>query len=130
MRILLGMRNETYQRALADLQAKLARSVAKRDAANAEIAQLQADIRAISNLLGQYVEAEAGWTDLIRTVVYNAQGKVTAAQVRDTLQAWGYDLSGFKNPLGFIHTTLQRLSERGELERSVTRRPFMFGRKG
>ncbi len=121
------MTGENYELALADAQAQLANAIAERDQWNVRVIQLQAAIRVLSNLLGQQMQAEAGLTDAVRAVLHNAQGQwVTAALVRDRLIQWGYDLSGYKNPLGFIHTILQRLVQSGEVVLGPTRRPFSF----
>jgi hypothetical protein len=118
---------DTLQRALLQVQSQIAAKARLRDSLNAELAQLHATAIGLQNALGQQVQAETAWTDLIRTVVYNSPNQpMSAVEVRDTLQSWGYNLAGIKNPLAFVNTCLQRLADRGEIIRSEIGRPFRF----
>jgi hypothetical protein len=118
---------DTLQRALLQVQSQIAAKARLRDSLNAELAQLRATAIGLQNALGQQVQAETAWTDLIRTVVYNSPNQpMSAVEVRDTLQSWGYNLAGIKNPLAFVNTCLQRLADRGEIIRSEIGRPFRF----
>ena len=122
---------ETLKRALEEIQKEIARKIHARNQLDVEIAQLQATAIGIQKALGQQAEAEVAWTQLVRAVLNNAQGQsMSAAQVRDTLQSWGYSFAGIQNPLAYINTVLQRLAERGEIDRSQTGRPFRFARFG
>lgn len=122
---------ETLQKALEQIQRDIARKTHERNQLDVQIAQLQATAIGIQNALGQQVQAEVAWTQLVRAVLNNAQGQsMSAAQVRDTLQGWGYSFTGIQNPLAYINTVLQRLAERGEIIRSKTGRPFRFARFG
>jgi hypothetical protein len=115
------------QKALLEVQSQIAVKSRLRDTLNAEIAQLQATAIGLQNALGQQIQAETAWTDLIRTVIYNSPNQaMSAVEVRDTLQTWGYNMTGIKNPLAFVNTCLQRLAEQGEIIRSDVGRPFRF----
>lgn len=118
---------DTLQKALLQVQSQIAAKTRLRDSLNAEIAQLQATAIGLQNALGQQIQAVTAWTELIRTVVYNSPNQpMSAVEVRDTLQTWGYNLAELKNPLAFVNTCLQRLANRGEIIRSETGRPFRF----
>ena len=115
------------QKALVHVQAQIVTKTRARDTLNAELAQLQATAIGLQNALGQQIKAEIAWTNLVRTVIYNSpEQPMTAAQVRDTLQSWGYNFDGIQNPLAFINTCLQRLAEQGQIVRSEVGRPFKF----
>jgi len=119
---------DTLQKALEEIQKQIARKNHLRNQLDVEIAQLQATAIGIQNALGQQVQAEVAWTQLVRAVLNNSEGQsMSAVQVRDTLQSWGYNFAGIQNPLAFINTILQRLAERGEILRSKIGRPFRFG---
>jgi hypothetical protein len=121
---------ETLQKALEEVRMQIAAKARLRDQLDAEIAQLQATQIGIQNALGQQIRADVAWTDLVRAVLNNSPGQtMSAVQVRDALQSWGYNLAGMQNPLAYINTVLQRLAERGEIVRSRIGRPFRFGRK-
>jgi hypothetical protein len=121
---------DEFENALRRVRAQLAAKTTKCAQLEVEIAQLQATEIALKNALGQQLQAEIAWTNLVRTVINQAAGRpMTAVQVRDTLRSWGYDFEGIKNPLAFFNTILQRLWAQGELVRSDTGRPFRFHKK-
>jgi hypothetical protein len=120
--------DNTLQKALAKVRQEIANTARERDALNAKLAQLQATEIGLRNTLGHQVQAEIAWTNLVKTVIYNCarQQPMTAVEVRDTLQSWGYNFNGIQNPLAFINTCLQRLAEQGQVVRSEVGRPFRF----
>lgn len=121
---------EILEKALHEVDAQIVRKTEQRNRMDVEIVQLQATKIGLQNALGQQIQAEMAWTDLVRAALNNSPGQsMSAVQVRDTLQSWGYNFQGVENPLAFINTVLQRLANRGEIVRSVTGRPFRFGRK-
>jgi len=63
-----------------------------------------------------------GLTDAIRLVVRGAGVPMTPVDVRDRLQAIGFDVSKYANDLAAVHTILKRLNESGEL-RFIPRAP-------
>ncbi|SRR6266478_2313169 len=93
------------------LQAQIANTPRERDGLNAKLAQLQATAIGLQNALGQQIQAEIAWTNLVKTVIYNCarQQPMSAVQVRDTLQSWGYNFSGIQNPPAFINTCFKDL---------------------
>jgi hypothetical protein len=120
--------DNTLERALANVRAQKASVARERDALNAKFAQLQAAEIGLQNALGQQIQAEIAWTNLVRTVIYSCarQQPMSAVQVRDTLQSWGYNFTGIQNPLAFINTCLQRLAEQGQVARTEIGRPYRF----
>ena len=120
---------DALQKALQEIRAKIAQKTHHRDQLNAELAQLQATEIGLQNALGQQIQAEIAWTDLVRTVINQSAGRpMSAVEVRDTLASWGYNFTGMNNPLAFFNTVLQRLFAQGEIRRSDTGRPFRFSR--
>jgi hypothetical protein len=124
--------DQTLQKALAKVREQIAQSARERDALNAKIAQPQATEIGLQNALGQQVQAEIAWTNLIKTVIFSCarERPLSAVEVRDTLQSWGYTFTGMQTPLAFINTCLQRLAEQGEIVRSDVGRPYKFSCEG
>ena len=118
----------TFLRALQEIRQKIAIKTNQRNQIDAEIAQMRATEIALQNAIGQEMHAEIAWTNLVRTVVnnYAVQHPMTAVQVRDTLQSWGYTFQGIANPLAFFNNILERLWKQGEIQRSDVGRPFKF----
>ena len=128
MGIEVAAMTQELQKALEYVKGQIASKLQKRAQLDAEIAQLQATEIGLRNALGQQIKAEIAWTDLVRAVLNSSPGQsMSAVEVRNVLAAWGYDFKGIQNPLAFINTILQRLSDRGEIVRSAKGRPFRFG---
>jgi hypothetical protein len=119
---------QDYKAILADALAKYADLVCKRDDILVELQKLDEFIQATMNMLPDKDRDEfsvvfneaakriiiqtTGLTDAIRKVLREApQGRyLTAAQVRDRLQASGFDFREYRsNPLASVSTTLRRL---------------------
>ncbi|HEY0701474.1 MAG TPA: hypothetical protein VGD60_01790 [Candidatus Acidoferrales bacterium] len=119
---------EAYQKALREVQRQIEGKIRQRDKLSAEIVQLQATQIGLQNALGQQVQAETQWTELVSAVINNNLGQpMSAVEVRNTLQQWGYTFAGVNNPLAFINTCLQRLAQRRVIVR-VGERPTRFDR--
>jgi hypothetical protein len=117
------------EKALQHVRMQIAVKTGQCERLESEIAQLRATEIGIQNALGQQVQAEIAWTNLVRTVINQAAGQaMSAVEVRDTLASWGYTFSAIKNPLAFFNTILQRLADQDEVVRSDTGRPFRFRR--
>ena len=123
---------EILQKALQEVDAQIVRKIEQRNQLDVEIAQLQATKIGLQNALGQQIQAETAWTELVLAALksYPAGQQVTASEIRNTLQSWGYSFEGVDNPLAFINTVLRRLVDRRVIERSKTGRPFRFARFG
>ena len=55
-------------------------------------------------------------TDSIRSILAQAGKPLTAAEIRDRLEAIGFDMASYSNPLATIHTILRRLTEAAEAD--------------
>ncbi len=119
---------DTFQKALREVRQEIAVKTQQRNQIDAEIAQLRATEIGLQNALGQQMQAEVAWTNLVRTVIFNCanQQPLSAVQVRDTLQSWGYNFQGITNPLAFFNNILERLWKQGEIQRTDVGRPFRF----
>jgi hypothetical protein len=78
------------------------------------LAQLAQTIGTLTRLLGYVPTVPLGLTDACRLVT-RAGLPMTPMEVRDRLNAMGFDLSGYASELSAIHTVLKRLNEAGEL---------------
>jgi hypothetical protein len=85
------------------------------------LAQLAQTIGTLTRLLGYEPTVPLGLTDAVRLVT-RAGVPLTPTDVRDRLEAIGFDLSGYVSRLSAIHTVLKRLNEAGEL-RIVPKHP-------
>jgi len=116
-----------FKDALREVQKQIEAKSRQRDQLNAEIVQLQATEIGLQNALGQQVQAEIAWTELVLAVLNSHPGQfMSAVQIRDTLVSWGYNFAGINNPLAFINTCVQRLADQGRVTRTPTGRPFRF----
>jgi hypothetical protein len=86
------------------------------------LAQLAHTIGTLSQLLGLTATVPMGLTDAIRLVIRGAGVPMTPVDVRDRLQAIGFDVSKYSNDLAAVHTILKRLNDSGEL-RFIPRAP-------
>src|SRR5579863_1735750 len=118
---------DALQIALRQIQEKKQRLIRERARLDAEIAQTEATEIGLQNSLGQHVQAEIAWTNLVLAAVNKYPGRpMTAVEIRDELISWGYNFQGVSNPLALINTCAQRLSEQGRIFRSERGRPFRF----
>jgi hypothetical protein len=92
-----------------------------------QIAALTQTMRAIAPLVGEEPppdvqiapDAETppgGMTDCVRALLKKATEPLTASEIRESLEAIGFDMNSYSNPLATIHTVLRRLTESGEVE--------------
>lgn len=118
------MSSEEYKRMFRQAQADLVRAIQQRDLLNLEIVRLQrlaGSLAATANQLERYeqmqqaIAAEISFTQTVHAIVRSADGPLTPADVRDRLAHYGYDLSVYANPMGFVHTSLKRLKEAGRI---------------
>jgi hypothetical protein len=121
-----------YNNAKAELQrvqqekAEMQGAIAERDK---QIDALIQTLNALGKLVGEEFvapregepEPPAGMTDSIRTILAQegltqAGAPLTASEIRDRLEARGFDIKSYSNPMANIHTILRRLTESGEVE--------------
>lgn len=90
-----------------------------------QIAALIQTMRAMAPLVGEEApelpvsDAEmisGGMTDCVRAILKKAAEPLTASEIRESLEAIGFDMNSYSNPLATIHTVLRRLAESGEVE--------------
>ena len=116
------MTHEDYRRALEAATREYEELGAKRREIDQRLAELAQTIGTLSKLLGLTPTVPMGLTDAIRLVVRGAGVPMTPVDVRDRLQAIGFDVSKYANDLAAVHTILKRLNESGEL-RFIPRAP-------
>jgi hypothetical protein len=113
-----------YQDALAKLTTRKIALAAQRQEleiqlhdTDAEILNLDKAIARVRMLMGMAQEgehiSELGITDAIRRVV--GPERMSAGQIREKLEAEGFKLSDYTNPMSSIYTVLSRLEKSGEL---------------
>jgi len=85
-----------------------------------QIAALVQTMNAIAPLIGAETlkppGEEAGMTDCIRAILTEAGAPLTASEIRGRLEAQGFDMKSYSNPLANIHTILRRLTDSKAVE--------------
>ena len=115
------MTHQDYRRALDAAIREYEELGGKRQAIDKRLAELAQTISTLSKLLGLTPTVPLGLTDAIRLVM-RAGVPMTPTEIRDRLQAIGFDVSKYANDLAAVHTILKRLNNSGEL-RFVPRAP-------
>jgi hypothetical protein len=87
----------------------------KRREIDERLAQLAQTIGTLNRLCGFASTVQWGLTDACRVVLKGARRPMTPTDVRDRLDAIGFDLSKYTNSLAAIHTVLKRLHDAGEI---------------
>jgi hypothetical protein len=87
----------------------------KRREIDQRLAQLAQTIGTLNRLCGFVSSVFWGLTDACRVVLKGVGHPMTPMEVRDRLEAIGFDLSKYSSSLAAIHTVLKRLHEAGEL---------------
>jgi hypothetical protein len=80
------------------------------------LAQLAQTIGTLNRLCGFTPNVFWGLTDSCRVVLRGAAHPMTPMEVRDRLEAIGFDLSKYSSSLAAIHTVLKRLGEAREVD--------------
>jgi hypothetical protein len=89
--------------------------VEQRRSIDVRLAQLAQTIGTLNRLCGFVPNVYWGLTDACRVVLKGAGHPMTPIEVRDRLEAMGFDLSKYASSLAAIHTVLKRLKEAKEL---------------
>src|SRR5277367_2978915 len=127
MFIVTAIMTEALHKALQEVRGLIQAKTRHRDQLNAEIVQLQATQIGLQRALGQQVQAEIAWTELVLAVLnINPGHPMSAVEIREILQSWGYSFAQIHSPLAFLNTCLQRLAQQGRTVRSEQGRPFRF----
>jgi hypothetical protein len=111
----------SYDLALKQAAHDLEVAMRERDRLNLEVARL---IRLLSSLsiaagispFAIVAKGKApGFTEVVLGAVTRVAKPMSAREVRDDLLGFGYDLTGYSNPLAHIHQTLKRLAVQGRI---------------
>ena len=100
-----------YQQALEAATREYQELQAKRQEIDDRLAQLAQTIGTLNRLCGFESTVQWGLTDACRIVLKAARRAMTPTEVRDRLEAIGFDLTKYTNSLAAIHTVLRRLHE-------------------
>jgi len=109
------MAPEHYRQALDAAIREYEALGAQRRQIDARLEQLAQTIGTLNRLCGYVSTIEWGLTDACRVVLKNAGGPMTPMDVRDRLQAIGFDLDKYTNSLAAVHTVLKRLNQSQEV---------------
>jgi hypothetical protein len=107
----------TYETALCDATDELSKLKTQRDDIDTRIARLESAIAGLNGLLGRERGGEhLGMTTALRTVLKAATEPMSLDALRSALIAFGFDLTGYSQPLPTIATAVKRLVDRAEVE--------------
>jgi hypothetical protein len=112
---------------LAEIKRETLALQAQIEERNKQTAALTQTMKALAPLIGEQpppdvqmvADAETppgGMTDCVRAILRKAVEPLTASEIRESLEAIGFDMKSYSNPLATIHTVLRRLGESGEVE--------------
>ena len=88
---------------------------AQRREIDERLEQLAQTIGTLNRLCGFVCTVQWGLTDACRVVLKNAGRAMTPIEVRDRLEAIGFDLGRYTNSLAAVHTVLKRLNQSQEV---------------
>jgi hypothetical protein len=110
--------SQELKKSLEQARQQLAQSIQYRDYYNLEIIRYQNVVRALAVAVEDAENAEriaeetqhyVGIAQAIEAIINGSPSPVSALEVRDTLQFYGYDIGRYANPMAMIHQTLKRL---------------------
>lgn len=108
------MTQSDYRRALDAAIQEYERLSRQRAEIDQRLAQLVQTIGNLSRLCNLTPTVALGLTDACRMILKVAGHPLTVAEIRAQLEAMGFDLSKYSNPLASIHTVLKRLCQASE----------------
>jgi hypothetical protein len=106
---------EQYRAALDAARQEYEELSRQRQDIDKRLAQLAQTMGTLNRLCGFVPTVFWGLTDACRVVLKGAGHPLTPIEVRDRLEAMGFDLSKYSSSLAAIHTVLKRLHEAREL---------------
>jgi hypothetical protein len=109
------MAPEEYRQALEAAIREYESLGAQRREIDERLEQLAQTIGTLNRLCGFVSTVQWGLTDACRVVLKNAGRAMTPMEVRDRLQAIGFDLDRYTNSLAAVHTVLKRLNQSQEV---------------
>lgn len=119
------MNSTDYKQALERARHDLAHAIQQRDSWNLKIVQAQNAVRSMSAMVANAEVAEeveremqkqVGIAQAIEALVNGADHPLIAAEVREGLLFYGYDIDRYQNPVSMIQQTLQRLAQAGRIK--------------
>lgn len=123
------MAQGTYRHALDAAKREYQDLVAQRDILQKRISNLERTIENLAGLCGESISfsdtpannwaRSMGFTDAIRTSLKIAGKPLTAVEVKERIEAGGFQLSKYHNPHSSIHSILRRLADAGEASLSA-----------
>jgi hypothetical protein len=115
---------------IAQARHELMNKVAEREEVDKRIAELRLLLRSLvrfmpdqvarQEILDQVADAKRkapSLTESISGLLSQAEGKLTANEIREQLEAGGFDLDEYSQPLATVQSTLQRLADAGKVGR-------------
>ena len=109
------MTTDEYRLALQAASKEYEKLAQQRADLDRRMAQLAQTIGSLNRLCGFTPNVSFGLTDACRMVLNAAGHPLTAIEVRQSLEAMGFDVSKYSNDLAPIHTVLKRLTESDEV---------------
>jgi hypothetical protein len=109
------MTTDQYRLALETASREYQQLAQQRADLDRRLAQLAQTIGSLNKLCGFTPTVAVGLTDGCRMVLNAAGHPLTAMEVRQQLEAMGFDVSKYSNDLAPIHTVLKRLTESDEV---------------
>jgi hypothetical protein len=109
------MAPDEYRAALEAASREYEQLAQQRADLDRRIAQLAQTIGSLNRLCGFTPNIGVGLTDACRMVLNAAGHPLMAVEVRQQLEAMGFDVAKYSNDLAPIHTVLKRLTESDEV---------------
>jgi hypothetical protein len=107
---------DDYRRALEKATREYEALLAERTLLDERLAQLAQTIGSLMRLCHLTPSVSLGLTDACRMVLTAAGHPLTATEVRQQLEAMGFDVARYANDLASIHTVLKRLNQAGQAD--------------
>ena len=107
---------DDYRRALEKATHEYEALLAERTRLDERLAQLAQTIGSLMRLCDLTPTVSLGLTDACRMVLKAAGHPLTAVEVRQQLEAMGFDVARYANDLASIHTVLKRLNQAGQAD--------------
>jgi hypothetical protein len=118
------MSSDNYKQALEQAHEDLRNAIRERDRLGLEIVKLEQLVKSLSQMVPadakdraefETLEAALGFTEIVDTIIRSSITPMSPVGIRNKLLEMGYDISGYSNPLGFVHTVIGRLEKQGKI---------------
>jgi hypothetical protein len=115
---------DNYKQALEQAHQDLRNAIRERDRWGLEIVKLEQLVKSLSQMVPasakeraefETTEAALGFTEIVDTIIRSSVAPMSAVDIRNKLLEMSYDISGYSNPLGFVHTVIGRLEKQGKI---------------